>query len=77
MFHLAVVLGFMFFIKIFNTPNRPPANFKVIVYQTAIKYGNDYDWEKLFDKANKTTQPGEQLRLFRALTLTKEPYFLR
>ena len=54
-----------------------PANFKVTVYQTAIKFGSEDDWYFLFEKAKITASSAEQVRLFRALASTREYYLLK
>jgi hypothetical protein len=56
---------------------RIPANFKVVVYQTAIKYGTEDDWYFLFNKAIVTSSSAEQVRMFRACASTREFYLLK
>ncbi|CAF0998437.1 unnamed protein product, partial [Brachionus calyciflorus] len=53
--------------------NKPiPPNFKSTIYSTIIKYGDEKEWFKLLEIAQKTTDNSEKLRMFRGLAATKD-----
>jgi len=51
--------------------NRIPSNFKDIVLQTQVKYGNEREWLELYEVSLKTKSPSERLSLHLALTQTQ------
>ena len=51
---------------------RIPVNFKNVVYQTAMRYGSEEEWKKLYDISIKTTDNSERLRILRGLAATRD-----
>ena len=57
--------------------NRLPSNFKSVIYQTIVQFGERQDWQQLYDIALKETNEAEKLRILRALTFSKDYEQLR
>jgi hypothetical protein len=56
---------------------RIPVNFKNVVYQTAMRFGNEEEWKKLYDISIKTTDNSERLRILRGLAATRDYNLLK
>jgi hypothetical protein len=57
--------------------DEPLKDFKNVVLQTVMRYANEEDWRKLYEKALKTTDNSEKLRLFRGLASTRNYKLLK
>jgi aminopeptidase N len=57
--------------------DEPLKDFKNVVLQTVMRYANEEDWRKLYEKALKTTDNSEKLRLFRGLASTRNYNLLK
>ena len=60
-----------------NNNEELPSNFKSVIYQTVITFGDKNEWYELYNIALKTTNTAEKLRMLRALTSTKEYELLK
>jgi len=56
---------------------RIPVNFKNVVYQTAMRFGTEEEWRKLYDISLKTTDNSEKLRILRGLAATRDLNLLK
>ena len=54
-----------------------PANFKGVIYQTVITFGDKNDWHNLYNIAMETTNAAEKLRILRSLTSSKDYELLK
>ena len=60
-----------------NNNEELPSNFKSVIYQTVITFGDKNEWYELYNIALKTTNTAEKLRMLRALTSTKDYELLK
>ena len=60
-----------------NNNEELPSNFKSVIYQTVITFGDKNEWYELYNIALKTTNTAEKLRMMRALTTTKDYELLK
>ena len=56
---------------------RIPSNFKAIILQTVVKYGNESDWFHLFNTAKMTLVLKDRMLILRALTQTRDYNLLK
>ncbi len=75
MFHLNI-LNLYFLINYLTFWSISP-NFKELVFTTAIKYGDDEDWLKLFDRFSNTSDNNEKLTMLHGLASTQNYQFLK
>jgi hypothetical protein len=57
--------------------DEPLKDFKNVVLQTVMRYASDDDWRSLYDKAVKTLDNSEKLRLLRGLSATRNYNLLK
>ena len=55
------------FFSCFSIPN----NFRKIVFQTVIKYGNETDWFHMLEKAKSSLTNSEKMTFLKSLSYTK------
>jgi hypothetical protein len=60
-----------------NNNEELPSNFKSVIYQTVITFGDKNEWYELYNIALKTANTAEKLRMLRALTSTKDYELLK
>ena len=60
-----------------NNNKTIPNNFKQIVYETVIKYGNENNWFELYNMSMREQSPSERLRMLRSLTASRDYNLLR
>lgn len=63
--------------KWMNNDEALPSNFKNLIYSTVIEAGDEETWQGLFQKALKTKNEAEKLRILSALTKSKDLNILK
>lgn len=65
------------FIPNFTQTSSISPNLKNMVYCTAVKYGNEMEWEFLYDRFLKATVSSEKETILSALGCSRETWILR
>jgi len=64
-------------LNIFNKNNSIPTQFKQIILETTIKYGNEADWLWIYENAIKSKVNREKMDFIKALTHTQNYNLLK
>ena len=62
--------------KWLQTGEPMPSSFKRLILETVIRYGDDADWYRVYEKAISSESPTERLGMLRTLTVSRNPLLL-